>query len=384
MLSVAEVVFGVSVALVFYSYVAYPTLLLLLAWLRSAPPVRKAEMTPVVTVLIVAFDEQEAIEAKLRNCLTFEYPKGRLEILVVSDGSRDRTEDIVRSFAGAGVRLLALPGPNGKSSALNQAIEHCNGEVVVLCDARQLFAPDAVRELVANLADPTVGAVSGELHIAASGSAAGEGVGAYWKYEKLVRRLQSRLGSTVGVTGAIYALRRALYRPLDPRLILDDVAIPMEVVRAGYRVIFEPLARAFDHAAETTHKEYRRKVRTLAGNYQLVFLRRWLLDPRQNPLYFQFVSHKLSRLAIPWCLLGALVSSSVLAAERGLVWEALLGVQVLFYLLALAGWCLDALDVRIVLLSFPYAFTLLNLAAAVSPFRFLLGRERAAWKATAP
>jgi cellulose synthase/poly-beta-1,6-N-acetylglucosamine synthase-like glycosyltransferase len=370
-------VFWISAAVIFYSYAAYPALLALLAWWRAAPPVAKAPITPPVSLVIVAHNEQAALEAKLRNCLALDYPEGKLEIVVVSDGSTDRTAEIARSFASAGVRLIELPGPGGKPRALNAAIPTCRGEVLVLCDARQALAQDALRALVDNFADPSVGAVSGELHIApaASGTAAGEGVGAYWRYEKLIRRLQSRIGSTVGVTGALYAVRRELIRPLDPRLILDDVALPMDVVAAGRRVVFEPGARAYDQSTETPQQEYRRKVRTLAGNYQLVALRPWLLSPRRNPLLFHFVSHKLSRLLVPWCLVALLASSATLYVVDGAPYQrmALLG-QACFYVMALLGWSLDGLKVRTSLLSVPYAFLLLNLAAAAC--------ERAAWRAS--
>jgi cellulose synthase/poly-beta-1,6-N-acetylglucosamine synthase-like glycosyltransferase len=208
-------------------------------------------------------------------------------------------------------------------------------------------------------------------------------VGAYWRYEKLIRRLQSRLGSAVCVTGALYAIRRDLFRPLDSRLILDDVAVPMDVVAAGRRVVFEPEAEAFDQSPETPQREYRRKVRTLAGNYQLVALRPWLLDPRRNPLFFHFVSHKLSRLLVPWCLVALLASSATLFALLGAMpYRIALLAQAGFYLMAFLGWCLDRAKVRITLLAFPYAFALLNLAAGASPFRFLTGRERSAWKAS--
>jgi cellulose synthase/poly-beta-1,6-N-acetylglucosamine synthase-like glycosyltransferase len=308
-----------------------------------------------------------------------------MEIVVASDGSTDRTNEIVSGFAKAGVRLLDLPGPDGKSQALNAAVPECKGEILVLLDARQDLAQDAVLRLVENFADPTVGAVSGELFITDEGaSPAAEGVSAYWRYEKAVRRLQSRLRSTVGVTGAIYALKRSLFRPLDPLLILDDVAIPMDVAEEGYRVVFEPEARAFDRAAETPEREYRRKVRTLAGNYQLVRLRPSLLDPRKNRLFFHFVSHKLSRLLVPWCLLVLLLASLGLSLLGQRAFEVAFLVQGCFYALAIVGFGLDRLRIRVPFLSLPYAFTLLNLAAAASPFRMLAGRERAAWRASGP
>lgn len=383
MILAAQIVFWVATAVIGYSYLLYPALLALAARLRPAPPVRREGITPDVSLVIVAHNEEGSIEGKLRNCLALDYPKEHLEIVVASDGSTDRTAEIVRGFAGDGVRLLALEDNEGKARAINAVVPTCRGEILVLCDARQHLAPNAVRELVASFADPTVGGVSGELHIESNtGTAAGEGLGAYWTYEKFIRRTQSRLDSMVGATGALYAIRRSLFRPLDTRLILDDVAIPMDVVLAGYRVIFEPNANVYDHAAETPQREFRRKVRTLSGNYQLAALRPELLDPRKNRLFVQFVSHKLSRLAVPWCLLGVLLSSFPLAFHREGLYETALFTQIGFYLMAIAGWTLERLKLRVSLLSVPYAFALLNLAAASSPFSFLLGKERAAWKAT--
>lgn len=380
-----EWVFWAGAAAVAYSYVGYPLLLVLLVRLRPAPVVQKKDEHPPVTLLIVAHDEEACIEAKLRNCLELDYPRDKCDILVASDGSTDRTEEIVSSYAEKGVRLLRLTGPRGKPAALNAAVPEARGDILILCDARQRLARDAVRTLVANFGDPTVGAVSGELHIEALPGSTGEGVGVYWRYEKLIRRLESRLDSTVGVTGALYALRKELYRPLEPSTILDDVAIPMAVVEAGYRVIFEPLACAFDRPAETPEREYRRKVRTLSGNYQLVALRPALLNPFRNRLFFQLLSHKLSRLAVPWCLLAVFVASGLLAkgGDRPFFLLAVAG-QIVFYLLAAAGALLEKRKVASRLLSVPYAFTLLNLAAAASLFGFLFGRERAAWRASVP
>jgi cellulose synthase/poly-beta-1,6-N-acetylglucosamine synthase-like glycosyltransferase len=374
--------FWAASAVVLYSYLGYPALLALGARRRPAPPVRKAPFTPRVSLVMVACDEAEHVEAKLRNCLELDYPPDRLELLVVSDGSRDATGAIVARFADRGVRLLALDGPRGKPAALNAAVPQASGEVVVLCDARQRFARDAVRELAANFADPRVGAVSGELHLApAHGSGAGEGLGAYWSYEKAVRRLESRFSSVVGATGAIYAIRRELFRPLDERLILDDLAIPLDVAQQGYRVVFEPAARAYDRASDEPAREFRRKLRTLAGNYQLVRLRPDLLRPDRNPLFFELVSHKLSRLSVPWCLLLMLANSAVLAWRGSAFFTAVFGLQAGFYGLAALGLVLSALGVRPRLLGLPLGFTLLNAAAALAPFRVV---DRPAWKAREP
>jgi len=378
-----ELAFWLAAAVVLYAWIGYPALIALLAALRPGPAVRRDAIEPSVTVLLAVRDEEAHLEEKLRGVLALDYPREKLDVLVVSDGSADRTEAIARGFAGRGVRLLPLAPPRGKAACLNEGVAHAHGEVLVLTDARQALDPAAVRRLVACLADPAVGAVSGELHLLAEPGEATGGVGLYWRYEKLVRRSESRFDSTVGVTGALYALRRELFVPLDPRAILDDVLVPMEVVLAGRRVVFEPAARAFDRVAESPAREYRRKVRTLAGNFQLLALRPALLDPRRNRLLFQLVSHKLSRLVAPWCLLVLLAVGAGLAVGRGgALYPAAVGAQALFYALAFAG-ALGARRGKVSwLTAAPYALVLLNVAAANGLVGFVRGTETAAWKAS--
>jgi cellulose synthase/poly-beta-1,6-N-acetylglucosamine synthase-like glycosyltransferase len=377
-----ELAFWLAAAVVLYSWLVYPGLIALLAFIRPAPTVRPDGVEPPVTVLLVVRDEEAHLEDKLRNLLALDYPRDRLDILVVSDGSTDRTESIAAGFADAGVRLLSFAPARGKASCLNDAVPRARGCILLMTDARQALAEDAVRRLVACLGDPSVGAASGELHLVASPGRGPEGVGLYWKYEKLIRRSESRFDSTVGVTGALYALRKELFVRLDPRAILDDVLVPMEVVLAGRRVVFEPRARAFDRLAEDPAHEYRRKVRTLAGNYQMIALRPALLDPFRNRLFFQLVSHKLSRLAVPWCLLLLLAASAGLALARpGAFYRLALGLQLLFYAVAAAGWMGAREGASSRLAALPYALVLLNLAAASALLGFLWGRETAAWKA---
>jgi cellulose synthase/poly-beta-1,6-N-acetylglucosamine synthase-like glycosyltransferase len=370
--------------LVLYTYAGYPVLLALRACWRPAPRVRKSDGHPRTTIVVVACDEEDHIDNKIRDCLSQDYPVGRLEIVVASDGSRDRTEEIVLSYASRGVRLIALPGPRGKPATLNDVVPLLQGDILVLTDARQRLDPNAVSALVRNLADPTVGAVSGELHIGGpTNSVTGGGVGAYWQFEKSIRRLEARVDSTVGVTGALYAIRRELFRPLPEKLILDDVAVPMYVVGAGYRVVFEPQARAFDSASATPAGEFRRKVRTLAGNLQLVLLQPWLLSPRENRLWWQLVSHKLARLAVPWALLALFVTGLMLALSPPnppWLYSSAAVAQVVFYLAGLVGWLLESRGRRSRVLSIAAAFILLNAAAAVAFFQFASGRSRVTWK----
>lgn len=373
--------FWLAAGVVLYSYVGYPALIHLAARLWPGPRIREDDSTPTVTVVIAARNEEACLGEKLRSVLALDYPRDRLEILVGSDGSTDRTEAIASGFAKEGVRLLALPGPRGKAAVLNDAVALASGEILVMTDARQALGEDAVRRLVSSFADPTVGAVSGELHLVAAPDQPARGVGLYWRYEKAVRQAESRFDSTVGVTGALYALRRTLFKPLDPRTILDDVAVPMEIVLAGYRVLFAPNASAFDRIESDSAREYRRKVRTLAGNYQLVALRPALLDPFRNRLFWQLVSHKLSRLAVPWCLLLILLASAFLARAHWL-YAIALAAQLALYGLALAGWRSARRQRPLRLTSLPYTFALLNLAAASGLLGFLRGTARSTWKAS--
>jgi len=374
------VLFWTAAGVVLYAYIGYPLLLHLAARLWPAPPVRERDATPPVSIVLVARNEAATLGEKLRNLLALDYPRDAAEILVASDGSTDGTVSVAQAFAGDGVRVLAYPDARGKAAVLNDAVAAARGEILVLTDARQALAPDAVRRLVACFADEEVGAVSGELHLAAPADAPARGLGLYWRYDKSVRAAESRFDSTVGVTGALYAIRRTLFPALDPRTILDDVAVPMEVVMAGRRVLFAPQAAAYDRIASDAGQEYRRKVRTLAGNCQLVALRPRLLDPRRNRLLWQFLSHKLARLAVPWCLAVLLVSSALLASEHW-VYAAALGAQLSLYALAVGGWRRARHGRRLRLTSLPYAFALLNLAAASGLIGFLRGSQRAAWRA---
>jgi cellulose synthase/poly-beta-1,6-N-acetylglucosamine synthase-like glycosyltransferase len=234
--------------------------------------------------------------------------------------------------------------PSGKAAALNAAVARARYPILVFADARQRFAADAIRRLVSHFRDPEIGAVSGELILdcetASSDSSVAEGVGAYWKYEKWLRRGESTVGSTVGVTGAIYAMRSWLWQPLPADTLLDDVLGPMRVVMRGYRVTFDGLAHAFDTTAKTASAELGRKVRTLAGNFQLLAQEPRLLLPGLNPVWLQFMSHKVARLLVPYALVSLLLSSMALA-PRSWFYAAACAAQLAFYALAAYGAVLD-------------------------------------------
>ena len=339
-----ESLFWFAVALVAYVYFGYPLLLAVWSALagrqRSSPSrlVGDAD-APGITVVVAARNEGRRLPARIDNILASEYPQDRLQIIVASDGSTDNTVEALAPYRNR-ITLLPLP-PTGKAGALNAAIDEAAHPLLVFADARQRFAPDAIRRLVSHFEDPAIGAVSGELILDGRGSTVADGVGAYWTYEKWLRRHEATVGSTLGVTGAIYAMRRSLWRPLPPDTILDDVMAPMRVVLAGFRVTFDALAHAYDETAADASAELRRKSRTLAGNYQLLAREPRLLVPIANPVWLQFMSHKVGRLVVPYALVATLAASAWLAPSS-MFYALAFAVQLGFYGLAAYGALLDS------------------------------------------
>jgi cellulose synthase/poly-beta-1,6-N-acetylglucosamine synthase-like glycosyltransferase len=335
-LSIAHAVFWISFLFVAYTYLGYPALLA--AWRRwCARPVVPTAALPTVSLVICAHNERTRIDAKLRNVLGLDYPKDRLQVIVGLDGCTDGTEEAVRRYADQGIELVVRPEHHGKAATLNATIPRARGEIVVFADVRQRIDDGALRALVGRFGDPSVGVVTGELVLAdETGNEAVDAVGVYWRYEKKLRAWESDVHSVVGATGALYAIRRALVPTLPPGTLLDDVLVPMSAVLRGARCVFEPRARVFDRTPCCAAVEYRRKVRTLAGNVQLLFIAPSLLDPRRNPVWLQFVSHKVARLLVPYALATLLVSNVLLAAA-GPLYGAFLAGQAAFYLLAAVG-----------------------------------------------
>ncbi|WP_419805732.1 glycosyltransferase family 2 protein [Terriglobus sp.] len=358
----ADWMFLACFALIFYAYAGYWLLLRLLAQRRA---VQAAAWEPTVSVVMAARNEGQHLAAKLANLAELDYPAHLLQVVVVSDGSTDSTAEVLSRHPG--VEAVLLPESGGKALALNQGVRRATGELLLMLDVRQQLDRDALRRLLPPLADPAVGAVSGELLLEeTNGVPSGEALGIYWKIEKAVRRMESESGSVVGVTGAIYLMRRLLYQPLPAGLVLDDVLVPMQVARRGYRVLFQPAAVARDRIFAEPGKEFRRKVRTLTGNLQLVQLAPWLLSLR-NPLLFRFVSHKLLRLLVPFLLVAMLVTSAV---SRNPVMHVLLVLQIVFFALAAAGTVAPGLR-RWRLIAIPTTFIMLNVAAAMAFYKFL-------------
>ncbi|TCP09681.1 glycosyltransferase family 2 protein [Caldimonas thermodepolymerans] len=372
----SEVLFWLALVVLAYTYAGYPVLVWL--WGRLAPkPVARADVRPSVAIVVVAHNEAARMRDKLETCLAQDYA-GPMRVVVASDGSTDGMNELVESFRDRGVTLLPFPQRRGKAACLNDAVAACDEEVIVFTDARQRLNPQAVRCLVENLADPGVGAVSGELvFVSDDMTPFAEGVDAYWRYEKFIRRQEARSHSVVGVTGALYALRRANFRPIPPQAVLDDVAIPMQVVAQGLRVVFEPRAHAYDRPSRAPQQERLRKVRTLAGNFQLMALYPQLLLPWRNPIWWQFVSHKLMRLVAPLEMLVLLLANLALL-PAGRFYQACFALQLLGYALPLLGALVPAVG-RWKPTKIARAFLLLNWCVVLGAREFLFNKNAHLW-----
>lgn len=370
--------FWILVALVVYVYVGYPLLLALLRSVRGGRPVAVGQGEPPVTLVVSAFNEAAVIAEKIENSLALDYPHDRLQVIVVSDASDDGTDGLVKRYADKGVELLRMMDRSGKTLGLNAAVAQARGEVVIFSDANAMYGRDVVRKLVRNFADPAVGAVVGESTYVAPEAESERSEGLYWRYETLIKRLESALGSVVGGDGAIYAIRRSLYVPM-PADALSDFVNPLQIVQAGYRCVYEPEARSYERAADDFEKEFRRKVRIVNRAWRALFRLRALLNPLRFGFFsFQIVSHKLLRWLMP-ALLVLLLAINVAVADEGLIYRLALVGQGAFYLLALAGHLARRRPSVPALLSIPYYFCLVNAASALGILDAFRGKTYTTW-----
>ncbi len=382
--------FWICVGSVVYTYAGYPLLLALLARLRPAPgPYPPAE--PLVTLLIAAYNEEAEIAAKLENSLQLDYPRERLQILVVADGSSDRTPEIVAGFAERGVELSFSPPRRGKMAAINRALPEARGEIIVFSDANNLYQPNVLRELVAPFVDPSVGGVTGAKVIAKGDGALGASEGLYWRYESFVKEQETRLGCCMGVAGEILAIRRELFESPPDAIINDDTHMALRLVKRGYRVLYAPQARSVERVSQSAADERARRARIFAGRYQAISYARDLW-PWSHPLrLWQIWSHQTIRTLSALGMVGAFFTNLLLVlrprrAARGL-WQlgrplaqGILLLQVLFYAVALLGTQVRS-NSRLGRIAYlPTFFLNLNWAGLIGLYRFLTRRQTTLWQ----
>ena len=377
----ATVAFWAAALLLAQTYFLYPLWLLLLSRLRPAWRGTQAGpgAWPTVSLVVAAHDEASCIEEKLCNSLALDYPPDRLEVLIGSDGSIDGTDALVRAYPDPRVQLSAAPRA-GKTSVLNRCIPAARGEVVVLSDANTRIEPGALKALVRHFADPEVGAVCGRLQLYNPTRAEYE-ESAYWKYESWLKAMEGTQGAVVGANGGLYALRRELFRPLPPSTIVDDFVIALRLLDQGYRVLYEPEALAEEETTEDYDREFARRARIAAGNFQSLGLVPGLLSPLRGFPAFAFWSHKVLRWCAPALMLVALAANAALLDQP--FYRFTMAAQVGFYALAMLGSMAVGPSLLRRVAGVAYYFVTMNLAIAVGFWRFLRNSQGAAWERTA-
>ena len=372
-----KLLFLLSLITVLYTYIGYPVLIYLLS-LFYKKPLRGKYIYPEVSIIVAAHNEEANIERKIKSLMSLDYPQKRYEILIGSDGSTDRTEEILSRYNNGNLRVFKRSERRGKPAMLNMLIPEAKSEIVVLTDARQRLDKNTLSELVKHFTDQKVGSVSSALFYENGDQAqkTGTGVGMYWEYEKFIRKSESRMGSMLGATGALYAIRKKLFTKLPEDLLLDDIYIPMRIVEKGYRAIFDSKAKVYDKVFGDPKEEFLRRVRTLAGNFQLFYYLRGLFNPLKGKISWQFFSHKFLRLIVPLLLVGVFVSNLFLLQSQ--LYKFIFILQVCFYSFALMGLFFKAHKNRI--FDLPYMFCLMNVAALVGLYKFITNKQGVLWR----
>ncbi|MEO8433448.1 MAG: glycosyltransferase family 2 protein [Pyrinomonadaceae bacterium] len=379
MTTALAIVFWLTAAALLYTYVGYPILLLLVSTFRSKI-VRVGNYQATVSFIITAYNEELDLVAKLENTLALDYPHELMNIIVASDCSTDRTDDIVRRYSGQGVKLVRLAERLGKTAAQNAAVAQANGDIILFSDATSIYESDVVGAILRNFADPTVGCVCGQLiYVDPSESRVGRGARSYWSYETFLKKHESRACSLIGASGCLYAVRRSAYVPLYHEACSDFI-IATKMVEQGFRTIYEPTAVCTEETNRQADKELSMRVRIITQTFTDLWRHRAMMNPLRSGFYaVELFSHKVMRYAVPF-LLVTLFAASAALAPHSFFYAAVFVAQVLCYAAALGGWLLESAGVRVRLLTLPHYFVLANLASLLASYEFLRGARYARWE----
>lgn len=383
---ILKALFWVGIFLIFYSYVGYGILLYgivrLKRIIRPNSKVLDLNYQPEVSFVVPSYNEVDFIEKKVMNCLQLDYPKDKLKIIFITDGSTDGTPEIIRKKFPQ-VTVLHESKRGGKSAAENRAMKYVNTPIVIFSDANTILPKMAIKEIVKHYSDPQVGAVSGEKRIMQmdQDNATGAGEGIYWKYESLLKKLDSELLTIVGAAGELFSFRRELFMELEEDTILDDFVLSLRIAERGYKVVYEPKAYAMETASESVKEEMKRKIRICAGGWQAMVRLNSLLNPFKNlTLAFQYISHRVLRWSIAPLFLLLLFPINILLFNQGLLYQGMFYGQTLFYMLAMLGWYFENKKMRVKALFVPYYFFIMNYAVFLGFFRYIFKKQAAAWE----
>ncbi|MEA2031887.1 MAG: glycosyltransferase family 2 protein [candidate division Zixibacteria bacterium] len=375
---ILQLLFWFAVFLIFWAYFGYFLTLKLISLVYTYR-VHKEDTLPNVSLVITAYNEEIRIQHKLENTLALDYPKEKLEVIVVSDASTDRTDEIVKSFANSGVKLLVMPKRYGKHYGQGRGIQHTSNELVVLSDATTFLAPDAIRKISSSFADPAIGCVSGQDRID-SGEDKSQGEGVYIRYEMMLRELESKVGSLVGVSGSFFAIRKSLCNEWINNMS-SDFYMPILAKRRGFRTVSEPLAIGTYKVLHDNKKEFTRKVRTVVHGLEVLFWFKSILNPFKYGFYsLQMFSHKLCRWFVPFCMIIVL-ATNLLLLNHGLIYSFALILQLLFYMIVTVGFLFKQLQ-KYSLVRFPVFFAMVNSSIIVAWYKYMTNQKYLVWDAT--
>jgi len=378
-----EYVFAVSLFIVFYNYFGYALIVALLNQLIKRADTPDNAHMPSVSFIVASFNEEDCIEKKITDSLAQEYPREKIEFIFITDGSTDRTAEIIARYPQ--IKSMHRDERKGKSAAINRAVETATNEILIFSDANTFLNPEATRNISRHYGNGSVGGVAGEKKVitaAGTNNEVGAGEGLYWKYESFLKKMDSRFYSVVGAAGELFSLRRNLFEPVDPSVVLDDFVISLKVAAKGYRILYEPQAYAMELPSFSIGDEQKRKVRIAAGGFQAMNMLRGLLRFWKQPkLSFLYISHRVLRWTLsPLCLVLAFVANAILCFTNGnALFLALFLLQLGFYTAAAFGSS-GSLSEKIKILKVPYYFVFMNLSVILGFFRFLKGAQPAAWE----
>jgi len=380
---ISGIIFWMSISLIVYAYAGYPILIVLLS-LFVNNKVKTSNIEPPVSILISAYNEEKDIEVKLKNCFDLDYPRDKLEIVVASDGSTDATDDIVKRYENNDdsirVVLHRVEGRLGKTAAQNSAVKVCRGEIIVFSDAASMYDPYAIRALVRNYDDPSVGAVSGMYnYIKDDASSAGLATDLFWKLENFIKSRQTKIKTITGCCGCIYSVRKELYTDLPPDII-SDLVEPLTILEKGYRIVFEPEALALEQTAGTTEDEFKMRIRVIVRGMNGMLFCRNLFNPIKYPFVsFQLISHKLLRWMVPIFAFFAFIANAILITTS-FFYATLFFGQLAFYSLAVIGYFKEKQGIHKKIFYLPLYFCTVNLAALISMFKVLRKENIVTWQ----
>jgi len=382
-----KILFWLSILTIIYTFLGYGIILYILIktrrFFKGKRAIPLSDNLPSCTLIVAAYNEESYMAEKIANTLRLNYPEGKLDLIFITDGSDDKTPEIISNYPE--IKLMHQPERKGKIAAVHRAVKEVTTDVIVFTDANTFLNEDALINICRHYSDKQVGAVAGEKRVQvgteADASAAGEGF--YWKYESALKKWDSELYSVVGAAGELFSVRRSLYQPVSPDSILDDFMISMLIAQKGFRIVYEPDAYAIETSSENVTEELKRKIRIAAGGIQsIIWLKSLFNIFKYGILSFQYVSHRVLRWTItPFLLILVFILNILLALKPGeFLYLVILTAQTLFYMLAWIGYLLEKKNLRVKILFIPYYFCVMNYAVLAGILRFIRKKQSASWE----